>query len=608
MIKAIGDVMSFLNELKRRNVIRVATAYMVASWLIIQVVETIFPVYGLGDFAIRTIITLLAIGFVPTLIFSWAFEITPEGLRREVDVVREHSITRFTGKKIDRIIIVLLASALGYFAIDKFILDPVENIQIAESAHQEGRSEALIESYGDKSIAVLPFVNMSADPEQEYFSDGISEELLNLLAKLPNLRVIARTSTFAYKDKDVKITDIAKELDVAHILEGSVRKSGNQIRITAQLIRTTDSSHLWSNTYDRTLDNIFAIQDEIAAAVVDELRVTLLGEAVPRISTTSPESYALYLQGRHLNDQLTKQAYEESEILLKEALAIDPEFAPAWRQLGITYRGQEDFGRPKQEVFELAQDAFERAVALDHDFAQAYASLSLLARYKFDFPAADEYLQNALRFKGDSGFPYGAAASLSRTFGRIEQSIDLARKSISHDPIQSAAYANLGYSLYYADRLDEAASAFRKAISLSPKRFRSYVYLGRVLIAQGLSQDALNVIEKTPHQPYRLTGLAMVYHALEDREASDQALSNLAANWSETMAFQIAEVHAFRGNKNEAFDWLQTALDTKDAGLTVLLGNPAFNDLTFDARFQSLVEKLGLLGYWQEMNLKQPEV
>ena len=223
---------------------------MVTAWLGIQVAETIFPAFGFGDAAIRLVVIVFAIGLIPALVVSWVFEITPEGLKKEKDIDRTTSITNKTGKQLDRIIMVVLALALGYFAIDKFALSPqrqAEELATAtKEAHKEGRSEALVESYGDKSIAVLPFVNMSSDEEQEYFSDGISEELLNLLTKIPELRVISRSSAFSYKGKDIKLTEIAKELNVAHILEGSVRKAGKLVRITVQLIEARSDTHLWS--------------------------------------------------------------------------------------------------------------------------------------------------------------------------------------------------------------------------------------------------------------------------------------------------------------------------------------------------------------------------
>jgi TolB-like protein len=291
--------MSLYNELKRRNVLRVGAAYIVAGWLIIQVVETIFPAFGFGDAAIRTVVIVLAIAFIPSLILSWVFEITPEGMKREVDVVRDDSTTYITGKRLDRIIMVLLAMALGYFAFDKFVLDPVRDDQIVETAHQEGRSEALVESYGDKSIAVLAFVNMSDDAGNEYFSDGISEEILNLLTKIPELRVISRSSAFSFKGKGTQIPEIAKILNVAHILEGSVRKAGNQVRITAQLIDARSDTHLWSETYDRELANIFAVQDEIAGEIASKLQAALVDPAQTAQPTESEEAYDKFLRGWH---------------------------------------------------------------------------------------------------------------------------------------------------------------------------------------------------------------------------------------------------------------------------------------------------------------------
>ena len=329
--------MSLYHELKRRNVFRVAIAYLAGSWLLVEVAETVFPLFGFDDTPARIMVIVLAISFPLFLLFSWAFEITPEGLKREVEVAREHSITRFTGKKLDRIIVVLLVLAIGYFAFDKFVLDPVEDVQIAESAHQEGRSEALTESHGDKSIAVLPFVNMSSDPEQEYFSDGISEELLNLLAKIPELQVIARTSSFSYKGKDVRISDVARELNVGLVLEGSVRKVGNQVRITAQLIKADSETHLWSETYDRELDNIFEVQDEIAAAVIESLKVQL-GldvQSMPRvIAAANIEAHDAFLRGRYLLAQRTAIAIEGRGSRVRKGDRTRPRICACPRRVG----------------------------------------------------------------------------------------------------------------------------------------------------------------------------------------------------------------------------------------------------------------------------------
>jgi adenylate cyclase len=321
--------MSFIAELRRRNVLRVGAAYLAVAWLLIQVAQAVFPAFGLGATTVRVVIVVLAIGLLPVLVFAWAFEITPEGLKRESEVDRNQSITPQTGKKLDRLIMVILALALGYFAVDKFVLAPKREQAATEAARAEGRTESVVKSYGEKSIAVLPFIDMSAKKDQEYFSDGISEELLNLLAKIPELRVISRSSAFSYKGKDVKLAQVAQELNVAHILEGSVRKAGNKVRITAQLIDARSDTHLWSETYDRPLDDIFAVQDEIAAMVVAQLKVKLLG-GTPKAKSTDPAAYALYLQGRQSNRQNTAEGYRRSIQLYKQALAIDPAYDAAW--------------------------------------------------------------------------------------------------------------------------------------------------------------------------------------------------------------------------------------------------------------------------------------
>jgi TolB-like protein len=275
-------------ELKRRNVFRVAAAYVVVAWLIIQVAETIFPLFGFDETPARIVVILLAIGFIPALIFSWAFELTPEGLKKDEDVDRSMAVGMRSAKTLDRVIMIVLALALGYFAFDKFVLSDSREANIAEQARQEGRSQALAESFGDKSIAVLAFDDMSTTSDQEYLSDGIAEELLNLLAKVPDLRVISRSSAFSFKGRNVEIPEIGRRLNVAHILEGSVRKSGNRLRITAQLIDARSDTHLWSETYDRVLDDVFAVQDEIAETVAEKLKTTLLGKVPERSQVEMP--------------------------------------------------------------------------------------------------------------------------------------------------------------------------------------------------------------------------------------------------------------------------------------------------------------------------------
>ena len=332
--------MSFITELKRRNVFRVAVAYLAGAWLLSEVSATLFPLFGFSDTPVRIIVILLAIGFPLFLVFSWIFEITPEGLKLEKDIRREVSLSRETDKKLDRAIIVLLILAVGYFAVDKFVLEPARVVEIVEETTQQARSEALVESYGDKSIAVLPFVNMSDDPDQEYFSDGISEELLNLLAQIPELRVISRSSAFYYKGKDIPVTEIAKQLHVEHVLEGSIRKAGDRVRITAQLIAARSDAHLWSQVYDRKLGDIFAIQEEIARAIGHALELKLVHGSTDALQlvvsgTGNVDAYDVYLQGRELVSLRDADSLEKASRLFERALRLDAKFAPAHAQLAI---------------------------------------------------------------------------------------------------------------------------------------------------------------------------------------------------------------------------------------------------------------------------------
>ncbi|HUO81978.1 MAG TPA: adenylyl cyclase, partial [Gammaproteobacteria bacterium] len=290
--------MSFFAELKRRNIFRVGAAYLVVAWLLMQVTAMLVPALHLPDWIVTAVAFFLIIGLPLVLIFAWAYELTPEGLKRKAEVEPAESIARLTGRKLDFLIIGALVLALGYFTYDKFVLDPQRDGALVESTTRAFEKRSAVTADAQKSIAVLPFDNMSADAEQAYFADGLAEELLNLLASIPELRVAARTSSFSFKGQQVDIRTIAEKLNVEHILEGSVRKAGDTLRITAQLIEADSGYHLWSRLFDRKLEDVFAIQEEIAFAVVNALKISLLGE-VPKVEEIDPEAYALYLQGQH---------------------------------------------------------------------------------------------------------------------------------------------------------------------------------------------------------------------------------------------------------------------------------------------------------------------
>ncbi|PYK85503.1 MAG: hypothetical protein DME40_17510, partial [Verrucomicrobia bacterium] len=321
----------------------------------------------------------------------------------------------------------------------------------------------------EKSIAVLPFVDMSAGKDQEYFSDGISEELLNLLAKIPQLQVTARTSSFAFKGKETGIPEIARTLHVAHVLEGSVRKAGNSVRITAQLIKAGTDTHLWSQTYDRKLDDIFAIQDEIAADVVKQLKVTLLG-AAPKARATDPEAYALYLQAVQLGRQFTAEPFQQSDALYRKVLAIDPRYAPAWYGLARNFGNETGQGLlPGKEGFAQAREAAVRALAIDPDYAPAHAQLGWIAMYgDSDLVGAAQHLERALALDPADLRVLTTSVTLLQSLGRLDEALALEEAAVRRDPVNVTTLFNLGYHQRMAGRLDAAISSFRTVLSMSP--------------------------------------------------------------------------------------------------------------------------------------------
>ena len=382
--------MSIFNELKRRNVFKVGIAYVIVAWLVAQVLQLVFESFGTPDWAIKTVLVLLATGLPFSLFFAWAFEMTPEGLKREQDVDRSESITPQTGKKLNLMIFTVMALALGYFAYDKFVLSSGREAAAIEVAVEEATSPALTEPVApeeipaetDKSIAVLPFVNMSSDEEQEYFSDGISEEILNALAKVKELKVAGRTSSFAFKGQNQDLRMIGETLGVNHILEGSVRKAGDKVRITAQLIKVDDGFHLWSETYDRELLDIFAIQDEIATAILVALKAALLDGQTPLVNAAraDSEAYDIYLLAKQRMYERKELTLQSAADLLDKAIALDPEYAPAYAQRGIAelLLSETSYGKvPQKQALAQSKLYLDKALSLDEELAEAWAGLGL---------------------------------------------------------------------------------------------------------------------------------------------------------------------------------------------------------------------------------------
>jgi adenylate cyclase len=579
--------MSFFAELKRRNVVRMAGLYLVGAWLLVQVAGTVLPMFGAPEWLPRSIVILLAIGFIPALIFSWVFELTPQGLKRDEDVKPEESIAPQTARRMNRTIIAVLVLALGYFAVDKFALAPRRAV-----APNESSSAASADS-----IAVLPFVNMSSDKEQDYFSDGLSEELLNQLAQIPQLRVIARTSSFSFKGKEVDVATIAKALNVANVLEGSVRKSANTLRITAQLVRASDSSHLWSQTYDRQMTDVFKVQDEIAGDVVAALKVKLLPtQELPKTQRTSnPEAYEHYLLGVDIFRQDRLQTSQLAAAEFQKALALDPNYANAYVALAIAQaRGAEVASSQAQRAEEIKQAfaTIEQAITLAPDLAWAYSRRGYLRSTRaWDWQGADADFKRALELDPNNAELLSSYSQSLFFNGRQTEAIAMARKATVIDPLSVDIWQNLGLLLFASGQNSEARLAWQHALDINAgARWPNYLE-GYLDLKEGKIESALTHFRATD-EAFRLTGTAMVEYTLGHALESDQALEALKTKYTAGSAFQIAAVYAWRGEKDHAFEWLDRAYDQHDSGMPRLRSDPTLASLHDDPRFAALVKKM----------------
>jgi len=589
---------SFFSELKRRNVFRVGAAYAVTAWLLIEVSATLEETLRLPEWADSLLAMFLILGFPVALFFSWAYEITPEGIKSEKELAADRSIRAVTARKLDRGILVVMALALGYFAVDKFLLETDTGTDAEHVAGEHApltAAEPAAVGVPELSIAVLPFVNMSFEPEQEYFSDGLTEELLNLLADIRELKVAARTSSFYYKNKtqDIPITEIGRQLGVAHLLEGSVRKDGNRIRVTAQLIKADDGFHVWSETWDRELENIFDIQDEIAAAVVDQLKVSLLGEA-PKAKVIDMESWELTQRARFLWKRRGEGDWQKAFELFKRAIELDDKNADAWLGAAPLHWYVQD--PPDADA---ALRALKKAMELDPSNAEARARYAIYLDWINQPEEASIEIQRALAIDPDDSFTLATVALFAGRHGDRDKQLEYLRRAVAADPLYVLNLGGLANALRVRGEIDEAEQYAQKILEIDPDNPTGLSALIRVRLAQGRADEALALALRLPDRPVEDSGgilqwqlAAIAYHAMGDRERSDAVLERYIREYGEEFPLDIAQIHALRGDTDLAFEWIQRGIKRNPTGFRHMIVDSDFDGLRVDPRWAALVAKL----------------
>jgi TolB-like protein/Flp pilus assembly protein TadD len=577
----------FFGELKRRNVYKVAVAYAVVGWLVMQIASTVVPALHLPDAITTAVVMLTLLGFPIALVLAWAFELTPEGIKRTGDVDRsaqDASTNRIW------IYVALIGAALsvGLFFLGRYTAGNTTHNAIP------ARTEATT-AIAEKSIAVLPLLNESGDPKDEYFSDGLSEELIAALAQIRELKVIGRSSSFRFKERKEETKTIGEKLGVATLLEGTVRKQGDRVRIVAELINAADGIELWSRTFDRELKDIFAVQQEIAKAVAESLRVTLLGseEKSTQMVTNSVEAHNAYLQAHFHFQRRNVEDYRKAVTYFDRAIELDPNYALVYAERSEAWTIIGDLAGERSTAYPKARSDAEKAVAIAPALAEAHAALGWVRSFaEWKFAEGVSELQRAKELSPANPLANDLLARVIVYRGRMEEAELQARQAVEIDPLSAAAQFTLGRVLFYAGKLNEADAAGRKMAELQPSASSSHRWQVLVAVQRGDGEAALREAQLEPDESIRAFELALAQYVRGDSKASDAALANLIANSRDSLAYQIAETYAVRRELDKAFEWLQVAFDNHDGGMPSLLVDPLLRDLRNDPRYKTLVTKM----------------
>jgi TolB-like protein len=576
---------NFFGELKRRNVYKVAVAYGVVGWLVVQIATQVFPFLEIPNWLVRLVIVFVAVGFPIALVIAWAFELTPEGIRRAEDVDLP-AASRPKNRAWIYVAAIGAALSVGLFFVGRYT-----------AGNATPRPSEAATAISQKSIAVLPLLNESGDPRDEYFSDGLSEELIAALAQIRELKVIGRSSSFRFKERKEESKTIGEKLGVATLLEGTVRKQGDRVRIVAELVNAADGIELWTRTFDRELKDIFAVQTEIAAAVAESLKVTLLGsnEQSTSSATKSTEAHNAYLQGHFHFQRRNLEDFRKAVSYFDEAIRLDPDYALAYAERSEAWSLIGDLAGQRATAWPKAKSDAEKAVAIAPALAEAHAALGWV-RFFVDWKFA-EGLSELKRAKELSPANPTANDLLARVIvylGQVDEAERHARHAVELDPLSVTAQGNLGRVLFVAGKLDEADAVARKAAELQPAAAGNHRYQVLVAVERGDGETALREAQLEPDEGYRRFELALAQYVRGDRAAADAALADLIANGRDRLAYQIAEVYAVRGEKDKAFEWLQISFDNHDPGTLTLLIDPLLRGLRDDPRYKNLLAKLGL--------------
>ena len=582
------NLQNFLGELKRRHVYRVAIAYGIVAWLLVQVATQVFPFFEIPTWIVRLVVLLTVLGFPVALVVAWAFEMTPEGIRRAEDVGPNEYMPRWSTRRFAALVIsvAILAAGVPLFQLSRSKPTWLPWTDVASTASQ-------------KSIAVLPLLNESGDPGDEYFSDGLSEELIAALAQVKGLKVIGRSSSFRFKDKKEDSKTIGKKLGVTTLLEGTVRKQGDKVRIVAELVNAADGTELWTRTFDRELKDIFAVQAEIADAVATSLELTVLGgkeSSAKNAATKSMEAHNAYLQGHFYFERGNFNDYRKSVGFFEQATRLDPDYAMAYAERAEAWAWIGDLSSGKQkEAWTAAGSDAEKAVAIDPGLAEAHAALGWV-RFFIEWKFAEGLAELA---RAQQLSPWNPTANdlMARVvvyLGQFQEAEKLARQAVELDPLAYQARTSLARILFTEGKLDEAEASARKAAELQPAAAGNHRWQVSVAIQRGDGEAALREARLEPNEGYRHFELALAHYVRGDRPAADAALAELIAKDRDFLAYQIAEVYAWRGETDKAFEWLQVSLDNHDTGTLSLFINPFMRGLRHDARYKSLLAKIGL--------------